>query len=49
MARVFTSHSSADNEDAEAFAAWLSEHGWDDYFLDFHRTKGLNTGERFLD
>ena len=47
MARVFISHSSADNAEAETFAAWLTENGWDDYFLDFHRTKGLNPGERW--
>lgn len=47
MARLFISHSSADNEEAKAFADWLTHNGWEDYFLDFHHTKGLNPGERW--
>ena len=47
MARIFISHSSADNEAAKRFAGWLTENGWDDYFLDIHRTRRLNPGERW--
>ncbi|MEO1323396.1 MAG: TIR domain-containing protein [Pseudomonadota bacterium] len=47
MARLFISHSSADNSHAEGFAEWLTANGWDDYFLDFERGKGLNPGERW--
>jgi len=43
MARLFLSHSSANNAEAIALRDWLVGHGWDDLFLDLRsraRTQG---------
>jgi CHASE3 domain sensor protein len=47
MARVFLSHSSANNAQAIALRDWLVSHGWDDLFLDLDPEKGLRAGERW--
>lgn len=47
MARLFISHSSADNAAAQALALWLDEHGWNDVFLDIHAERGLVAGEKW--
>ena len=49
MARIFISHSSRDNAHAIAFAEWLSEQGWNDYFLDVdrHPDRAIAPGERW--
>ena len=49
MARIFLSHSSADELDAVAVRDWLAENGWgkDDIFLDLDPTHGLTAGERW--
>ncbi|MFS8978220.1 TIR domain-containing protein [Cupriavidus necator] len=47
MSRIFISHSSANNALALAVGRWLSDKGWDDYFLDLEPTKGLAPGERW--
>jgi hypothetical protein len=35
MSRLFVSHSSQNNAEAEAIRIWLAECGFDDVFLDF--------------
>ena len=47
MARIFFSHSSANNAEAIALRDWLVSHGWDDLFLDLDPEKGLKAGERW--
>ena len=47
MARIFLSHSSADNAEAVALRDWLLREGWDDLFLDLDPTRGLAAGERW--
>src|SRR4051812_15355330 len=47
MARLFISHSSADNAAAKALQLWLAEYGFDDVFLDIDPQRGLNAGERW--
>ena len=47
MARIFISHSSANNAEALAIAKWLGEQGWDDVFLDIDPQRGLIAGERW--
>ena len=47
MSRIFISHSSGDNAAALAIARWLSDAGWDDYFLDITPERGLAPGERW--
>ena len=47
MARIFISHSSANNAAALAVAKWLADSGWDDYFLDVSPRRGLAPGERW--
>jgi WD40 repeat protein len=44
MSRIFISHSSADNAFALALGIWLKRVGWDDYFLDFESSKGIEPG-----
>ncbi len=48
MARIFISHSSINNAQALAVAAWLKTEGWDDYFLDIHQDRGIVPGERWM-
>jgi formylglycine-generating enzyme required for sulfatase activity len=47
MAKIFISHSSADNEAALGVHDWLDSRGWGPVFLDFHSRDGLQPGERW--
>jgi hypothetical protein len=47
MARIFISHSSADNAAAVALRDWLVREGWDDLFLDLDAERGITAGERW--
>ena len=47
MARLFISHSSANNGAAFALRDWLCEQGFDDVFLDVDPGRGLVAGERW--
>jgi WD40 repeat protein len=49
MARLFLSHSSANDAAAIALGAWLAEQGFDDVFLDINPDRGLVAGERWQD
>jgi WD40 repeat protein len=49
MARIFISHSSANNAEALALRDWLVARGWDDLFLDIDPQRGLVAGQRWLD
>lgn len=48
MARLFISHSSADNAAALALGQWLQGQGWSDFFLDFETERGIAPGERWM-
>jgi hypothetical protein len=45
MASLFISHSSLDNAQAQYLKDWLSTIGYDDVFLDFDKTDGIDPGE----
>jgi TIR domain len=47
MARIFISHSSANNAEAIALCDWLAGEGWDDVFLDLDPERGIVAGERW--
>jgi hypothetical protein len=47
LARVFLSHSSANNAEAVALRDWLVAEGWDDLFLDLDPKRGIRAGERW--
>ncbi len=47
MARLFISHSSANNGAAFALRDWLAEQGFSDVFLDIDVDRGLVAGERW--
>src|SRR5262245_11671243 len=47
MSKIFISHFGADNASALAIGRWLTEHGWDEYFLDLNPTRGIAAGERW--
>ena len=47
MARIFISHSSANNVDAIALRDWLAGESWDDVFLDLDPERGIVAGERW--
>jgi formylglycine-generating enzyme required for sulfatase activity len=47
MARIFISHSSANNAEAIALRDWLAGEGWDDVFLDLDPERGIVAGERW--
>jgi len=47
VARIFLSHSSADNTAAVALRDWLAGEGWDDVFLDLDPERGIVAGERW--
>ncbi len=47
MARIFISHSSANNVVALALRDWLVAEGWDDLFLDVDPARGIVGGERW--
>jgi WD40 repeat protein len=49
MARIFISHSSANNAEALALRDWLVARGWDDLFLDIDPQRGLVSGQRWLE
>ncbi|MCP4382163.1 MAG: toll/interleukin-1 receptor domain-containing protein [Hyphomicrobiales bacterium] len=46
-ARIFLSHSSANNAEAIALRDWLAAEGWDDLFLDLDPQRGIVAGERW--
>ena len=48
MARIFLSHSSANNAHALALAEWLEDNGWSDFFLDIETDRGIVPGERWM-
>src|SRR5262245_38133485 len=47
MARLFLSHSSANNSEAMALRDWLIGQGFEDLFLDLDPERGLKAGERW--
>lgn len=47
MARIFISHSSANNYWAIQLREWLIANGWDDVFLDLDPERGIAAGERW--
>ena len=47
MARVFISHSSRDNAEADALFAWLKARGFDRGFLDIDKHQGIPPGARW--
>ncbi|MCP4381910.1 MAG: tetratricopeptide repeat protein [Hyphomicrobiales bacterium] len=47
MARVFISHSSRDNAEAQALFAWLKSQGFDQGFLDIDKHSGIPAGARW--
>ena len=47
MARIFLSHSSANDVEAVALSDWLTTEGWDDFFLDLDPERGIAAGERW--
>jgi WD40 repeat protein len=47
MSRIFISHSSKDNASAIALKNWLTDHGWDDVFLDLDAQRGIAAGARW--
>ena len=47
MARIFISHSSANNDRAIQLRDWLVANGWDDIFLDLDPERGIAAGERW--
>jgi WD40 repeat protein len=49
VARIFISHSSANNEWALRVRDWLVENGWSDIFLDLDPVRGITAGQRWLD
>ena len=44
MARIFISHSSADNEQADRMKDWLASQGFESAFLDKDKTTGIPLG-----
>ena len=49
MARLFISHSSANNDKAVEVRDWLARNGWDDVFLDLDPERGIVAGQRWKD
>ena len=47
MARIFLSHSSANNAQVLALAQWLEREGWNDFFLDIDPAGDLTPGQRW--
>jgi WD40 repeat protein len=47
VARIFISHSSANNDRAIQLRDWLVANGWDDIFLDLDPERGIAAGERW--
>jgi hypothetical protein len=47
LSKIFISHSSHDNFEAQALADWLAEVGWNEVFLDLDPQRGITAGERW--
>ena len=47
MARLFLTHSSANNAEAVAIRDWLASEGWNEVFLDLDPERGIAAGERW--
>ena len=47
MARLFISHSSANNDKAVEVRDWLAKNGWVDVFLDLDPERGIVAGQRW--
>jgi len=47
MPRIFISHSSRDNDAAQALIGWLKDNGFDEVFLDFDRHHGIPPGDEW--
>jgi hypothetical protein len=47
MARLFISHSSANNDKGIEVRDWLAKNGWDDVFLDLDPKHGIVAGQRW--
>jgi len=47
VARIFISHSSANNDRAIQLRDWLVSNGWNDIFLDLDPERGIAAGERW--
>jgi len=47
VARLFISHSAANNAAAIALCDWLAEQGFDDVFLEIDPDRGVVAGERW--
>jgi TPR repeat protein len=47
LAAIFISHSSKDDEQANAIKAWLAKDGYEQVFLDFDKHSGLRAGEEW--
>jgi hypothetical protein len=47
LSKIFISHSSRDNFEAQAIANWLAEGGWNELFLDLDPDRGITAGERW--
>src|SRR5947209_844346 len=47
VARIFLSHSSANNAEAIGIRDWLATEGWNDVFLDLDPERGIAGGERW--
>jgi tetratricopeptide (TPR) repeat protein len=47
VARLFISHSSANNAAAVALTKWLSEQGFEDFFIDIDQDRGFVPGQRW--
>jgi TIR domain len=47
VSRLFLSHSAANNAEAVALGAWLTENGWEDVFLDLDPERGIAAGDRW--
>jgi hypothetical protein len=49
LARIFISHSSANNDWATRLRDWLIANGWNDFFLDLDPEQGVAAGEKWKD
>src|SRR5689334_19128376 len=47
MPAIFISHSSIDNDAADAVKAWLANLGFERVFLDFDKATGIGAGENW--
>jgi tetratricopeptide (TPR) repeat protein len=44
MAAIFISHSTKDNDEADAMGVWLEEQGHKSYFIDYDEASGIRSG-----